>query len=951
MNNLQSTLISRSSFKSLVLFFFLTVTVIGTKAQSYTLTISKSGTGGGTVTSDVGGVNCGSTCSGVFLSGTTVILTQTPDATSGFSGWSGGGTSGTGSSQSVVMNSDKYISVTFTRNNYALNVFTDGTGSGTVTSSPAGISCPGDCAESYAAETSVNLTATPNEGSVFTGWSGGCSGTGSCSLTMMSNKSATATFCLLPDEAGLISGTNQVCSGTTQTYSISPVSNATGYSWTLPSGWTGSSSSNSITAIAGNSGIIRVAAVNSCGSGVAQVLNVSVDPMPQDLDVKNGLVAYYPFNNNANDESVNHNNGTVNGPVPANGKNSEPAGAFHFDGLDDYIMVNDPVPAALQIQNEITLSAWIYVLQYPGTSNLGLIVGSQCDACGSRGASIFLDGRINSDGQPSPTGHIHFQIGNGSWHNANSNSQVPLNQWVHIVATRKANENAKIYYNGVLQPSTSLPWNGSVSYTGAYFAMGRQKDYPNRFFKGSMDEVRVYNRALSEWEIKTLYQDQDIFITRDTLCQNESTDIHLVRSENGISYQLLKDGNDAGIPQTGNGSELIFGTGFLASLSQFTLKATNSTTDCSIILDTILTITVNPVYEFTENYSICEGETYTWHGTDYTEAGAYESVYSTINGCDSIYSLNLMVNPVYAFTENHSICDGETYTWHGTQYTDAGTYEAAYSTITGCDSIYTLNLALNPVYAFTENHFLCEGETYTWHGMDYTEAGAYESVYSTINGCDSIYSLNLAVNPVYAFTENHSICNGEIYTWHGTDYTADGTYVAAYSTINGCDSIYSLNLAVKTVDASVSQDGSVITANAISAAFQWLDCSNNYLPVAGETSQSFTAITGGSYAVEVTQNECSDTSVSVEIVPTVMVNLQTEGVFIYPNPVINELIIENRGSIEKMAFEILNSSGQVIFTGYLFEKEIVNTSDFLPGLYMIKLKNGVSFEIKKIIKE
>jgi hypothetical protein len=950
MKNFHESSNSVNSLKPWVLFLCFTVMVIATNAQSYTLTISKSGTGGGTVTSDVGGINCGSTCSFVFESGTTVVISQTPDATSSFGGWSGAAT-GTGSTQSITMDNNKSVTANFTRNNYALNVVTDGTGSGNVSSAPAGISCPGDCAENFSAGSPVNLTATPTAGSVFTGWNGACSGTGVCSFTMMSGTNVSATFCLLPGNAGIISGNNQVCTGTTQTYSIAPVSNASGYSWTLPSGWTGNSSTNSITAIAGSSGTISVFALNSCGQSIAQSLTVTADPLPQDIDVKNGLVAWYPFNNNANDESVNSNNGTVNGPLTVNDRNSKPASAYNFDGLDDYIMINDPVPATLQIQNEITLSAWIYLLQYPGSSNLGLIVGSQCDACGSKGASIFIDGRINSDGQPSPAGHIHFQIGDGSWHQANSNSQVPLNQWVLITATRKANENAKIYYNGVLQPSTSTPWTGSVSYTGAYFAMGRQRDYGNRFFKGSMDEVRVYNRALSEQEIKTLYQDKDLFVDRDTLCQNESTSIHLVRSENGISYQLIKDGNEEGISQAGNGSELSFSTGSLASTSQFTVMASNSITSCNIILDTVLTITVNPAYAFTENHSICEGETYTWQGTDYTEAGTYESVYSTVNGCDSIYTLNLEVHPVYAFTENYFLCEGETYTWHGTDYTEAGTYESVYSTINGCDSIYTLNLAVRPVYEFSENHSICEGETYTWHGTDYTETGTYESIYSTINGCDSIYTLNLAVNPVYTFSENHSICEGETYTWHGTDYTEAGTYESVYSTINGCDSIYSLNLVVNTVDVSVILDGSVITANAVSAAYQWLDCSNNFLPVAGETSQSFTAITGGSYAVEVTQNECSDTSVCIEIVPTLIVPVQTEGVFIYPNPVISELIIENKGSIEKMEFEILNSSGQTVFTGNLFGKAIVNTSDFLPGLYMIKLKNGISFEIKKIIKE
>src|SRR5262249_22714438 len=141
--------------------------------------------------------------------------------------------------------------------------------------------------------------------------------------------------------------------------------------------------------------------------------------------------------------------------------------------------------ASLQIQNEITLSAWIYVTEYPSgdpTLGLGLVVGSQYDAA-TAGATIFLDGRTNPDGQTGPPGHIHFQIGDGSLHTTNVNAQVPLNEWVHIAATRRANEDAKVYYNGVLQPSTSAPWSGSISYMGAWFAIGQQKDI-NRPFKG-----------------------------------------------------------------------------------------------------------------------------------------------------------------------------------------------------------------------------------------------------------------------------------------------------------------------------------------------------------------------------------------------------------------------------------------------------------------------------------
>jgi hypothetical protein len=77
---------------------------------------------------------------------------------------------------------------------YALTVGKAGTGSGTVTSSPAGISCGSDCTESYAGGTSVTLTASPAAGATFAGWSGACLGTATCNVTMTAAQSVTATF-------------------------------------------------------------------------------------------------------------------------------------------------------------------------------------------------------------------------------------------------------------------------------------------------------------------------------------------------------------------------------------------------------------------------------------------------------------------------------------------------------------------------------------------------------------------------------------------------------------------------------------------------------------------------------------------------------------------------------------------------------------------------------------
>jgi hypothetical protein len=158
------------------------------------LGVSVAGTGTGTVTSNPGGISCPTTCWASFASGTVVALTATPGSGSTFAGWSGACT-GTGAC-SVTMSAAQSVTATFTATitNYSLGVTLAGTGTGTVTSNPAGINCPTTCSASFNSGTVVKLTAAAGTGSGFAGWSGACTGTGSCSVTMSAAQSVTATF-------------------------------------------------------------------------------------------------------------------------------------------------------------------------------------------------------------------------------------------------------------------------------------------------------------------------------------------------------------------------------------------------------------------------------------------------------------------------------------------------------------------------------------------------------------------------------------------------------------------------------------------------------------------------------------------------------------------------------------------------------------------------------------
>lgn len=163
-------------------------------ASPKTLNVTKAGTGSGTVTSDRTGLDCGSTCTAQYADGTRVVLSAAAAQGSTFTGWSGA-CSGTGSCV-VTMDANKMVTATFsaTPSTYTLTINWAGTGSGRWTWSTGPANCGTPCTLPYTAGTEVTLTATPDSGSTFTGWSGACSGTGPCVLRMDADKNVTATF-------------------------------------------------------------------------------------------------------------------------------------------------------------------------------------------------------------------------------------------------------------------------------------------------------------------------------------------------------------------------------------------------------------------------------------------------------------------------------------------------------------------------------------------------------------------------------------------------------------------------------------------------------------------------------------------------------------------------------------------------------------------------------------
>ena len=158
---------------------------------TYALTVTAPAAGSGTITSSPAAINCPGTCTAKFSANTKVTLTAAAGSNYSFAGWSGSCT-GTGAC-SLTITAAATVTPSFNPD-YGLVVTLSGAGTGSVTSTPAGINCPTTCTASFPQSTQVTLSETPGASSTFAGWSGACSGTAACAVTITGASAVTANF-------------------------------------------------------------------------------------------------------------------------------------------------------------------------------------------------------------------------------------------------------------------------------------------------------------------------------------------------------------------------------------------------------------------------------------------------------------------------------------------------------------------------------------------------------------------------------------------------------------------------------------------------------------------------------------------------------------------------------------------------------------------------------------
>ncbi len=532
------------------------------------------------------------------------------------------------------------------------------------------------------------------------------------------------------------------------------------------------------------------------------------------VNLNQGLVAHYQLDGHAADSSTNGLNGTISGATNDSGHIGKTNTALRFDGINDYVEVAHN--SKFNLTSDKSFSIWTKI-ESSNQNAFATLFFKQGDQ--STGAYPSFGLQLAQDaGYGSNRYKIVYFNGKNS-----SNKQVftkedyrnYLNQWINIIVTYSYSSGyLKIYFNGNISDSTFAPsFAPNTSTDPVMIGRGNKFNFSQSYFKGILDDFRVYDKELNKQEVEALYNERVYFYKTSniTLCQPDSVFAQgEYRNKSGVYYDTTNLGGKCDSVYITNlvinpsyyfpititicqGNKVLIGGKFRtqAGIYYDSLKTSKG---CDSIIE--VNLLVNTSYYLSQTIQICQGQSIVIGGTTRAISGTYYDSLISVNGCDSIIETTLIVNTKYTIQQTKEICNGESILLGGSQQTTAGTYYDSLKTSKGCDSIIITTLAVNPKYTQNQSKIICQGDSIRLGGSYQTTSGTYTDVLFTSNGCDSIIVTQLMVNPSYMIQDTKTICQGDSVFIAGSYRYTGSTYYNNLTTSKGCDSIIATTLIV-----------------------------------------------------------------------------------------------------------------------------------------------------------